>query len=197
MLENQEQNTEQEVNTQEHESNDIRKSEAEAPSGSENDEATATSEDTGSDGDNEGGDDEKAKRAQSQIDRLKKQLEDAKTKLKEQGKEGGKEDAKLDEKYARLDLKTEGVTSKAEQDVILEYAEWKGIDHSEAMKSPAVKAELAELRKKESVPAPSSRTSNGVNNSLEYWTAQAKKGNFPRHDREMMKKLREARIFSK
>lgn len=191
--ENTEQN-EVEVNTQEHESDNTTEGETETSEQSQDNEATSESTNEGEDS-NEGGD--KAKRAQSQIDRLKKQLDEAKTKLKEQGKEGSKEDANLDEKYARLDLKTEGVTSKAEQDVILEYAEWKGIDHSEAMKSPAVKAELAELRKKESVPAPSSRTSNGSNNSFEYWAAQAKKGNFPRHDRAMMKKLREARIFSR
>lgn len=192
MEKEQNQEVETDVNTQENESDNTTESQDETEGGSADDAATGESTNNG---DSEAGND-KAKRAQSQIDRLKKQLEDAKAELKKQGKEGGKEDAKLDEKYARLDLKTEGVTSKKEQDVILEYAEWKGVDHSEAMKSPAVKAELAELRKKESVPAPSSRTSSGANNSFEYWSAQAKKGNFPKGDKEMMRKLRAARIFS-
>lgn len=184
--------TTEEVTTQNYESNDTTESEVEAESGSEDNETTVEPESGDTDGDTS----DKAKRAQSHIDRLKKDLQEAKDKLKEQGKEGGKEDGKLDEKYARLDLKTEGITSKEEQDVILEYAAWKGIDPTEAMKRPSVKAELAELRKKESVPSPSSRTSSGANNSFEYWVRQAKKGNFPKNDRAMMKKLRDARIFS-
>lgn len=111
--------------------------------------------------------------------------------------EGGKESSQeVDERYARLELKTEGVTSKKAQDVVLEYAKFKGIDVSEALKSPIVKGEIAELEKKTSAPAPSKRTSTGATDSFEYWASQARKGNFPRHDRAMMEKLKKARIFT-
>ncbi len=114
--------------------------------------------------------------------------------------EGSKEASKEsstegDDRYARLELKTEGVTSKKAQDIVLEYAKFKGIDAIEALKSPIVKAEIAELEKKTSVPAPSKRTNIGSSDDFAYWVAQAKKGNFPRHDRAMMEKLAKARIW--
>ena len=117
---------------------------------------------------------------------------------KEGSEEGSKEGSKEvgDERYARLELKTEGVTSKKAQDVVLDYAKWKGIDTLEALKSPIVRAEIAELEKKVSAPAPSKRTSAGAPESFEYWASQARKGNFPRHDKAMMEKLKKARIFT-
>jgi hypothetical protein len=140
--------------------------------------------------------------SEQRIARLKRQLEREERKLgiesKEDRKEGGEKSSKeVDERYERLLLKTEGITSKKEQDVVLDYARFKGIEPEAALKMPAVKAELAELRKKDSVPAPSSRTSAGGSNDFNYWVAQAKKGNFPRHDREMMRKLKDARIFTR
>lgn len=114
-----------------------------------------------------------------------------------ESKEGPKEEVTGDERYTRLELKTEGITSKKEQDIVMDYANWKKIDVSEALKSPTVKAELAEYRAKASVPAPSNRTGTGSNNSLEYWIGQARKGNFPRSDKAMMKQLEKARIFTK
>jgi hypothetical protein len=108
-------------------------------------------------------------------------------------KESSKEDG--DERYARLELKTEGITSKKAQDVVLEYAKWKGIDATEALKSPIVKAEIAELEKKTSAPAPSKRTGTGSSDDFAYWVAQAKKGNFPRTDKVMMERLAKARIW--
>lgn len=128
--------------------------------------------------------------------RIKRQYE------REFGKEGDKgtkeEGSKEvgDERYARLELKTEGVTSKKAQDVVLEYAKFKGIDAIDALKSPIVKAEIAELEKKTSAPAPSKRTTTGATDSFEYWVGQARKGNFPRGDRAMMEKLKKARIFT-
>lgn len=101
-----------------------------------------------------------------------------------------------DERYARLELKTEGITSKKAQDVVLEYAKFKGIDAIEALKSPIVKAEIAELEKKTSAPAPSKRTNAGASDSFEYWVAQSRKGNYPRGDKAMMDKLKKARIFT-
>lgn len=113
-------------------------------------------------------------------------------KSEEGSKEGSKEG---DDRYARLELKTEGVTSKKAQDIVLEYAKFKGIDAIEALKSPIVKAEIAELEKKTSAPAPSKRTTTGSSDDFSYWVAQAKKGNFPRHDKAMMEKLAKARIW--
>jgi hypothetical protein len=114
-----------------------------------------------------------------------------------EGSKEGEESSKVDgdERYSRLELKTEGVTSKKAQDIVLDYAKYKGIEPLDALKSPIVRAEMAELEKKTSVPAPSSRTNAGSSNDFAYWVTQAKKGNFPRHDRAMMEKLAKARIW--
>lgn len=114
----------------------------------------------------------------------------------EKGNQEGNQEGQIDERYARLELKTEGITSKKAQDVVIDYAEWRGIDPIEALKSPIVRAELAELEKKTAAPAPSKRTNGGASDSFEHWVSQAKKGNFPLHDREMMRKLSKARIFT-
>lgn len=114
----------------------------------------------------------------------------------EEGTKEGSEKEVGDDRYTRLELKTEGITSKKAQDVVLEYAKFKGIEALEALKSPIVRAEIAELEKKTSVPPPSKRTSTGATDSFEYWASQARKGNFPRHDKEMMAKLKKARIFT-
>jgi hypothetical protein len=115
----------------------------------------------------------------------------------EKGEEGSKEG---DDRYARLELKTEGVTSKKAQDIVLEYIKeaaliGKKIEPAEALKSLVVKEAIAELEKKTSAPAPSKRTNTGSSDDFAYWVAQAKKGNFPRHDKAMMEKLAKARIW--
>ena len=132
-----------------------------------------------------------------QKERAEKKLAELDGKTYSKGKEGSEETSKVDgdERYARLELKTEGITSKKAQDIVLEYAKWKGIEPTDALKSPIVKAEIAELEKKTSAPAPSKRTSTGASDSFEYWVAQAKKGNFPRHDRAMMERIAKARIW--
>lgn len=115
--------------------------------------------------------------------------------------EGSKESSKEgDDRYARLELKTEGVTSKKAQDIVLEYIKeaaliGKKIEPAEALKSLVVKEAIAELEKKTSAPAPSKRTNTGPSDDFAYWVAQAKKGNFPRHDKAMMDKLAKARIW--
>jgi predicted metal-dependent phosphoesterase TrpH len=170
------------------------------------DSAETTTEDNQEDYENEGQgeDEEKSKETQKSTEtpeqrraRIKRQYERefGKDATKESRQEGGKEVD--DERYQRLELKTEGITAKKEQDIVIDYAKYKGIDVTEAAKSPIVKAELAELRAKTNVPAPSNRTGTGANNSFDYWVGQAKKGNFPRHDKEMMKKLEKSRIFTK
>lgn len=128
--------------------------------------------------------------------RIKRQYEREFGKLdKGDDKESSKEDG--DERYTRLELKTEGVTSKKAQDIVLDFAKWKKIEPLEALKSPIVRAEIAELEKKASVPAPSKRTNSGPSDSFEYWVGQAKKGNFPLNDSAMMDKLKKARIFTR
>lgn len=109
-------------------------------------------------------------------------------------KEGSKE---VDERYQRLELKTEGITNKKEQDIILDYANYKGLEPTEAMKSPAVKAELAELRSK-NVPPPSTRTSGGSNDSFDYYAKNIKAGKIRLRDvpdATMRQKLMNSRIF--
>jgi hypothetical protein len=132
-----------------------------------------------------------------QKERAEKKLAELDGKTYSKGKEGSEESSKVDadERYSRLELKTEGVTSKKAQDIVLDYAKYKGIEPLDALKSPIVRAEMAELEKKTSVPAPSSRTNAGPSNDFAYWVGQAKKGNFPRHDRAMMEKLAKARIW--
>lgn len=169
---------------------DARTSESEAPTEAESGEqhATETAE-------------QRSARLKRQIERAAKQAgksveEFLGLKGQESSKESGQKAEDVSEKFARLELKQEGITSKKAQDVVLEYAAWKGIDPTEALKSPAVRAELAELEKKAAAPAPSKRTNGGASDSFEYWVAQARKGNFPTHDREMMLKLKKARIFT-
>lgn len=119
-------------------------------------------------------------------------------------KEGSEESSKEidgDERYARLELKTEGITSKKAQDIVLEYIKeakliGKTVDPATALKSLVVKEAIAELEKKTSAPAPSKRTTASPSDSFEYWVAQARKGNFPRNDRAMMERLAKARIFT-
>ena len=121
----------------------------------------------------------------------------------ESSQKGSEESSKEvgDERYARLELKTEGVASKKAQDVVLEYIKeakliGKDVDIASALKSNVVKEAIAELEKKTSVPPPSRRTNAGASESFEYWVAQARKGNYPRNDRAMMEKLKKARIFT-
>lgn len=173
----------------------------------ENDETISTGEDettsesesseqSSSDSEQSGG--SAKERAKSQIDRLKAKVKE----LEEGGKEGNQKSSKKeevgDDRYERLELKTEGITSKKEQDVVLEYARFKGIEVLEAMKTPAVKAELAEIRAKESVPTPSNRTNGGVNTSLEYYASQIRNGKMRLTDitdQSVRKQLTKMKIF--
>lgn len=110
--------------------------------------------------------------------------------------EGSDEEGKTqegDERYDRLELKTEGITVKEEQDVVLEYAKFKKISVTKALNTPAVKAELRELRDKASTPAPSRRNGGGATtDSVEYWVAQYKKGGKSAPTVEMRRKVRKA-----
>jgi len=67
-----------------------------------------------------------------------------------------------EERYDRLNLKTEGIKDAKEQDAVLDYAKFKNITVDEALQTSAVKAELKELRTANSTPAPSSRSGTGM-----------------------------------
>ena len=89
--------------------------------------------------------------------RLKRQLDQHEKKHGFKEEPSGKDNASSDDRYDRLALRQEGVTEKDEQNIAIEYAKWKGIDVVDAIKLPAVKAELQTLRAKD-VLAPSTRT---------------------------------------
>lgn len=141
---------------------------------------------------------------EAKLARLKRQYE---REAKKQGAESGTEskestkEVNQEEKYQRLELKTEGIKGTKEQDVVLNYINeskllGKDVSVESALKSLVVKEALADIKAKSSVPSPSKRTGTGQNDSFEYWVAQAKKGNFPRSDRAMMRRLEKARIFT-
>ena len=90
--------------------------------------------------------------------RLKRQLEQHEKKHGFKEEPSGKDNsADSDDRYNRLALRQEGIVEKDEQNIAIEYAKWKGIDVVDAIKLPAVKAELQTLRAKD-VLAPSTRT---------------------------------------
>lgn len=150
-------------------------------------------------GDAETGNSERTYTEAELKERIKEQDKRWKDRLKE-SKKGSKESTKeeVDERYERLELKTEGITSKKEQDIVLDYAKWKGISPTEAMANTTVKAELAELRAK-NVPAPSTRTSGGNTDSFEYYAKNIRAGKLRLSDVKdaaMKKRLMDGKIFS-
>ena len=81
-----------------------------------------------------------------------------------------------EERYDRLNLKTEGIKDVKEQDAVLEYAKFKKITVDEALQTSAVKAELKELRTANSTPAPSTRTGGGMRDDLAHDAQMLEKG---------------------
>jgi hypothetical protein len=125
---------------------------------------------------------------QSELDnRVKEQDKRWKDRIKglkgeEDSEEGGKEATEStkkvdgDERYDRLNLKTEGIKDTKEQDVVLDYAKFKGISVDQAINTPAVKAELKELRTANSTPSPSPRTGTGMRDEVSHDAAMLAKG---------------------
>ena len=154
--------------------------------------------DTTTEGEGEAGDESNVERepetSEQRSARIKRQAE---REAKKQGitlqeylgiesKEGSKKpnkkeevDSSLSERLDRGDLRYEGVKDKGEQDIIIEYANWKGMDVLDAMNAGAVKAELKEYRAKQATPSPAKRTSQGTRDDVAYWAEQMKKGNRP------------------
>lgn len=138
---------------------------------------------------------------EQRIARLKRQLEREERKAgitsEESGKESRKEarkevdaDETVVDRLDRGDLRYEGIKDRAEQDIIIEYARWKGIDVLDAMNTAAVKAELKEYRAKNATPSPSRRSSQGTRDEVAYWADQTLKGNRA-PSAEMRTKVRE------
>jgi len=134
---------------------------------------------------------------------LDQQLKDRDKRWKDRlksSKESTKETKEVssDERYDRLELKAEGIKDKKAQDVVLEYiAEkkvlGKTVDIETALKSVAVKEALQEIRTK-NIPPPSTRTTGGASDSLDYWIRETKKGNFPT-DPAIRKQIRSMKVF--
>lgn len=167
----------------------------------EHEETNSDSEGEAAEGDFETGNSERTY-TQAELDaRIKEQDKRWKDRIKNGKKDskGDKEDSKeeVDERYERLELKTEGITNKKEQDVVLDYAKYKGISAIEAMGSVTVKAELAELRAK-NVPSPSTRISGGATDSYEYYAKNIKAGKLRLSDVKdstMRQRLMKGKIF--
>ena len=180
MIMEEEQTREEEVTTEDYETNTDSEGEA-------------------AEGDSETGDSEGRTYTQEELDaRIKEQDKRWKDRLKD-SKKSSKQDSKeeVDERYERLELKTEGITNRKEQDIVLDYAKYKGITATEAMESTTVKAELAELRAK-NVPAPSSRISGGKTDSYDYYAKNIKAGNLRLSDVKdaaMRQRLLKGKIF--
>ena len=182
----------------EQENNDV--VEQEETSNEENEHETNNESESETEETEQGGEQQSATKSETpeqRLARLKRQLE------REEKKQGIKKEDKPeetgDERYDRLELKTEGITTKKEQDVVLDYAKWKGVSVAEVLKNTGVKAELAEMRKQSSVPPPSGRSSNGQSASVDYYASQIKKGAITLsqvESPEMRKQLRKMRIFS-
>lgn len=126
--------------------------------------------------------------------RLKRQLEqlDKKHGFKDEAGDKPQEVKEVgqDERYDRLELKTEGLKDKAEQDIVLDYMRYKKIDVMTALNSAAVKAELREYREKASTPSPSTRTA-APTKGVEYWVRQVDAGKANSDDPVMRRKVRE------
>lgn len=143
------------------------------------------------------GESPEAKRA-----RLKRQLaqldkkhgfkdEDVKEESSVSGQKTDKE-AELEEKYNRLALKQDGYTDKAEQDAVIKYAKFEGIEVEDAVKSPVAQAIIKALRDKASTPSPSARTSKNGAPTIDGLIAKYKAGKYlsPTEMKEVRKKLR-------
>ena len=107
----------------------------------------------------------------------------------------------IDEKYLILDLKTEGIRDAKEQEVVLNYIKeskyaGRDVDVATALKSSVVREDLANIRKSNSVPKPSSRTTGGSSQSIDYYVSQIKRGNMSLKDvpdAAMRKQIRSTR----
>ncbi len=126
--------------------------------------------------------DARKQRAETQIERLKRELADEKAKNSKPA--SNSDDALL----ARLELR--GVTDADDQADVLKFAKLEGLSPIEALNDPFMKARLAhneEARKaRQSSPAPSNRV-GATNKTPDYYI---NRGEMPK-DKEMAAKVRE------
>lgn len=88
-----------------------------------------------------------------------------------------------DDRFDRLELKTEGIKDKAQQDLVLDYAKLKGVSISEALSSSVIKAELKamseEVAYKQAIPQSSTRTAQPKKDDIDYLVRQYEQGKLP------------------
>lgn len=108
--------------------------------------------------------------------RLKRQLDQLDKKHGFKDEEPAKNSGTEDDRYTRLELKTEGIKDKKEQDRVIKLAKALEMDVIDALATPAVQAELKAMRAKSATPSPSTRTGGGQTDDVAYWAAQTQKG---------------------
>lgn len=122
--------------------------------------------------------------------------ESSKKDSQESGEESRKEKVADTSKEDVRYLKTQGYTTKKEQDVIFDYAALKGVEIDDIIdnpkKYPIPHAEVKALRDQASTPAPSTRTSKGANNSIDALLSRYKAGKYltPEEMRQVRKHTR-------
>lgn len=105
------------------------------------------------------------------------------------------------EKWTRIELKTEGIKSKKEQDVVLNYIKEKkllghDIDVETALTSMVVKEELSNIRKADATPKPSSRTGQvGGEKTIEQYAELMKKGRAKEVPLDKQREIRKKRLI--
>lgn len=113
--------------------------------------------------------------------------------------EGNQEDSQ--EKWTRIELKTEGIKSKKEQDVVLNYIKEKKllgheVDVETALSSMVIKEELANIRKSDATPKPSSRTGQvGGEKTIEQYAELMKKGRTREVPLDKQREIRKKRLI--
>lgn len=137
-------------------------------------------------GESEGATEEKPERRaespEQKVARLKRQLEREERKLGIESNKSPKNEAKesnvdgTTERLDRMDLRSEGIRDKSEQDIILKYARIEVLDPIDALDSDIVKAALKTYRNKQATPSPNRRTGQGTRDEVSYWADQTLKG---------------------
>lgn len=99
-------------------------------------------------------------------------------------------------KEDRRFLKREGYKTEKEQNLIIDFAKFKGVEIDEIIDNPekyaVVHAEIKALRDKQTTPRPSVRTSTGANNTVEALVSRYRAGKYLKPDemRQVRKHLR-------
>lgn len=121
---------------------------------------------------------------EQRVARLKRQLEREERKLGIESEKGSKEtrkevegDATIVDRLDRADLRAEGFRDKGEQDLLIKYSRFEGMDVVDFAQTTLGKTLIKEYRAKNSTPSPARRTGTGTRDEVAYWAAQLEKGN--------------------